>query len=246
MNIFLTFRDLKNIPRHRQNGRFPVPKWPFLGVKELEKAFSRYGRNGRHTVNEMKIFSNVPVPVKSFLATGETAVFQFANCPFLDVSELGKAFSCYRRNGRLTINEMSIFRLFGTWKYFPCHRRNVLVPVCEMNIFWRFGSWETVFSLPAKQPAPSVPEMTIFSVFSGPEKCILATGETAGFPFTMWTFLDVSELEKSFSVLRRNGLLTVPEITIFPPFRDLKKFSSPPEKRPVSRSRSCQFWTFGA
>jgi hypothetical protein len=98
-----------------------------------------------------------------------------------------------------------------------------------------FASFETA-GLP-------FPKWNFFDV-SAPENRFLATGETVGFPFAKWTFLDVSELVKAFSPFRRNGRLTFSEMTLFPTFRDLKIFSSPPAKRPGSRSRSNHFWTF--
>ena len=159
------------------------------------------------------------------------------NWPFLDVSNPEKTYCGHRQNVRLTLREINNFSDDSANEKFSFRDTK-----SEVTILGHFGTWESVFSHPARRPVFRL-RNDHFSDVSAPEKFppdLLNTRD----PFAIWPFLDVSKPEKVYYCLRGNGLLNLREMTIFPTFRQVKNIVSRKSKRPVSRSRSDNFWTF--
>ena len=214
MTIFPTFRYLKNFSCRRGNDRVPFREVKIFGrFLAWESVFSLPAKRPALKFPKWPFFPMFR-HLKSFLATGGTAGFPFARWPFLDVSELEKAFSRFQWNSRLTVHEMTIFLgHFLTWKKFcspPAKRPGFS---SRSNHFLTFRSLRERFFASGETAGLSITNDSFFPTCW--KKIFLATGETPGFLFAKWLFLDVSQLEKAFSRFRRNGLLTVPEMSIF-------------------------------
>ena len=197
-------------------------------------------RNGQVPFREVTIFWRFGAWESVFSSRAKRSAYRSRNNQSFRRFGKWKTFLPERRIGRVSVREVTIFgrfgawesifsspakrpayrsrnnhffRCFGTWKMFPPERRNGRVPVSEMTIFGRFGDWESVFSSTAKRPTYRSRNYLFFGSFgtwkSFPQRRIVQV------PVREVTIFGRSEPEEQYSRLRRNGRLTVREITIF-------------------------------
>ena len=187
---FPTFRQMKNFLPVIRNGRVPVREVTIFGRFGARKSvFQPPAKRPAYISRNDHFFWRFGT-WKIIFPKYEMSGFPFAKWPFLDVSEPEKANSSLRRNGRLTVREMTIFNDVSAPEKFPPEIRNGRVPVREVTIFGRFGAWENIFWPPEKRTAYRPRNYHFFRRF-GTWNIFHPKYETAGFPFAKWPFLDV-------------------------------------------------------
>ena len=159
-------------------------------------------------------FSNDVSAHEKFPPEIRKAGFPFVKWTFLDVFEPEKTYSGRRRNGRLTVREMTIFfRRFGTRKNF-------------------FPKYETAVFPFAKWPFLEVLE---------PEKAYSSLRRKDRLTVREMIILPTFRHIKNFPPEIRNGRVPFRVVTIFGQFGALESLLWPPTKRPARRSRNDLF-----